>query len=391
MKMFRGQVIAGRASRQKAKCGMKRIETINAGGGIMVDLVLSDLTTPISGSEGQVNDAPKPGKPARPTKPGKPRLAKKPRPGGATRSRRQAAISAPTPTAPAPQPAPTGGLDERAMLVRLSIGFWEGRKKDKTKTDEVVKDERALPDAGTWWTRLISVADTNPINTASAQARAAHARFTLPWYDDGVRVLPAAMFLQYTAEMRKYETAFRASVDTFLNAYPRLVENAATRLGGLFNPAHYPTPKTLAEKFSWVIRFTPLPNENDFRVNLDKATTEQIKKGIAEEGAKAMETAMGDLWERLHGAVARIADRLGDPEGIFRDTLIKNVVEICEILPRMNVTGNPELEAARAAVMAKLAKQEPETLRVNKAVRADAAKDAAAILAKMEAFMGKRA
>src|SRR5436853_517110 len=60
----------------------------------------------------------------------------------------------------------SNGLDERAMLVYLSIGFWEGRKKDKEKSKEVMKDEHAHQDSGTWWTRIVPPSATKPVVNA---------------------------------------------------------------------------------------------------------------------------------------------------------------------------------------------------------------------------------
>jgi hypothetical protein len=295
-----------------------------------------------------------------------------------------------SPKSKPPTETPATGLDERAMLVYLSIGFWEGRKKDKSKTDEVLKDEKADTDAGLWWTRTMPKSATNPILTARSAARAIHMKLTLPWQDQGFRILPATMYLNYTAEMRKCEAHFRAQVNNFLDRYPTLVSDAATRLGGLYKPEDFPSVGDIRDKYPWQIKVTPLPTASDFRVNLGSDQTEAIKKSIQSQADAAMADAMGDLWERLHEAVKKMADRLGDSEGVFRDSLVENIAGLCEILPKMNITGDKQLETARQEVLSKLSKAEPEVLRKNKSARADTAKAANDILKKMEAFLPKK-
>lgn len=283
-----------------------------------------------------------------------------------------------------------GNLDERAMLVHLSIGFWQGRKRDKDKTNEVAKQSQADDDAGTWWTRVVPLHAVKPIVNARLQARADHLKFTLPWRDDGFRVLPAAMFMKYTAAMRIQQEKYKKVVATFLKDYPGYVKAAPKRLGSLFKAEMLPTPAELEDKYPWSLRFVPLPTAGDFRVELGSSRTEEIRKAIEKDSKAAMEAAMSDLWNRLHESVGKIAERLDDDEGVFRKNLIENVTELCEMLPAMNVTGDPDLEAARQQVIAKLTKQEPEVLRKNKAVRADTAKAANDILKKMEAYRAKK-
>lgn len=306
----------------------------------------------------------------------------------------QNVIAAPVPVVAAQvpvaaEPPKKHGLGERAMLVNLSIGFWEGRKRDKEMADEVTKHEGAAKDAGIWWTKIIPTEATKPIILQRQHARELHFKYTLPWADDGFRVLPAAMFLKYTAEMRAIQALFRAAVADFVTEYPGLVADGKVRLGGLFDADMFPRADEVANKFPWTLRFVPVPTAGDFRVELDAGKVNEIRKGIERDTKAAMDAAMGNLWNRLFAQVGKIAERLADTKGVFRDSLIGNVVELCNLLPAMNVTNDKELEASRQNVIAKLTKQDPEVLRKNPAARTDTAKAANDILEKMKQFMRK--
>ena len=282
-----------------------------------------------------------------------------------------------------------GNLTEKAMLIDLSIGYWEGRKRDKVVSQDVITSKRAEQDAGSWWTRIVSPSMLKNIGTAVNKGRTLHHRLTLPWSDTGPRILPAAMFLKYTTEMRKIETEYHEAVDQFLQEYPQAVASAETRLGDLFIADHYPTAKKLSHKFKWSIEVTPLPNAEDFRVDLGSSKTKQIRKEIESRVNETMASAMQDLWRRLYEAVNHIAERLSKEKNIFRDSLMDNVKELCDMLPKLNITDDKKLEQMRREVVRRLAKRSPNELRTNTTERKEAATAANKILETMQGYIGK--
>jgi hypothetical protein len=100
---------------------------------------------------------------------------------------------------------------------------------------------------------------------------------------------------------------------------------------------------------------------------------------------------MEDCWTRLHGVVSSMAERLSDPEKIFRDSLVENVVELVDLLPRLNLTGDSRLEDMRQVVAKKLTRHDPQTLRENQHVRKETAKAAEDILQAMAGYCDVKA
>ena len=58
------------------------------------------------------------------------------------------------------------------------------------------------------------------------------------------------------------------------------------------------------------------------------------------------------------------------------------------LLPRLNITDDPDLEAMRREIESAVCNYEPSDLRENKEIRKDAAKEASDILEKMAEYMG---
>lgn len=283
----------------------------------------------------------------------------------------------------------TTNLTEKAMLIDLSIGYWEGRKKDISVSQDVITSKKAEQDAGSWWTRIVSPSMLKNVGATVNRGRTLHHKLTLPWSDTGPRILPAAMFLQYTTKMREIEAEYHEAVKGFLKEYPQAVASAEKRLGDLFVSDHYPTAKKLADKFSWSVEVTPLPSANDFRVDLGTAETKQIKAEIESRVKQTMTSAMQDVWRRLYDAVNHIAERLGKTDNIFRDSLIDNVKELCDMLPKLNITDDTKLEQMRREVIRKLTKRSPSELRNDPQERKDAATAANTILETMQGYIGK--
>jgi len=97
---------------------------------------------------------------------------------------------------------------------------------------------------------------------------------------------------------------------------------------------------------------------------------------------------MNDCWHRLYKHVEHITEKLSDPKNIFRDSMLDNARETCDLLTRLNITEDPNLESMRQAVERKLLDHHPDTLRNDFDVRQDTAAEARKIMDAMSVFMG---
>jgi len=70
----------------------------------------------------------------------------------------------------------------------------------------------------------------------------------------------------------------------------------------------------------------------------------------------------------------------------FRDSVVINLVKLVDVLPKLNVTGDPELEQLAAQVRASLL-VDPQELRKSEGVRTETARNASAIASRMSAYM----
>lgn len=291
------------------------------------------------------------------------------------------------------QPA-DGTICASAVLVYLHVRCYEGRALDRKVTREVAvahnADERR---AGRYNKCLIDpkAATFVAVRSAAGEMRQTHYKLTLPWAQDGARILPIAAFADYGARMRALAEAFNAAADAFVADYPRLKEQARRELNGLYSEDDYPSQDAMRRRFAVSISRYPVPNKNDFRVSLPEAAMRELRSEVERDVKGAAMVAIRDLWERLYAAVSHMVERLSNPDAIFRDSLVENVVEVCTLLPKLNFMGDPALDAMRDQVSRLISNLSAQRLREDKALRADVAAEAAVIQSRMAAFMGMQA
>ena len=275
-------------------------------------------------------------------------------------------------------------IQNSSMLVDLNISMWTGRKQDKQVSEEIDAAKSTKTKAGNYHKKLLAgTARLEDIHKLVTGIRIWHYAQTLPWSDGGSRLLPMKNFFDYKATLSDYETQFADAVDVFIKEYPTLVSAAAFQLGDLFNADEYPDAEKLRDKFRFRYVFLPVPDMGDFRVDVNEAHLVELKAQYESFYQNKLSEAMQDAWDRLHECLAKMSEKLADAqtpritkEGavrtqIFRDSLITNAVELCELLTKLNVTNDSKLEQARKQLEVAMVGVTPKELREDDDLRAD--------------------
>jgi hypothetical protein len=282
-------------------------------------------------------------------------------------------------------------LNDRALLVQLSISQWMGRKLDKKASKEVADHAGATRSAvRTHKDLLPGCEELANVHSMTNVVRTKFYDNTLPWGLDGMQILTTGNYLPYSIDYRKDRSDWYSLVNTFLGAYEVAKWNAENdkrhTLGALYVPTDYPSVLELEQKFSMDLAIFPVPS-TDFRVQIASEELTRIQQDVEARVASAQAVAMREVWQRLFDKVKHIAEKCADPKAIFRDTMIENARELCELLPRLNITDDPNLESLRLEVENKLI-HHPDAIRNNPDLRRDTATEAKKIMDAMGVFMG---
>ena len=284
-------------------------------------------------------------------------------------------------------------LNRDAMLVGLHISAWSGRLYDREASDHVAVHHDASTSAGRYNKRLLPKAALAPLNAVMNESRTQHYAQSMPWDDKGSRLLTVANYDRYTEVMDGLRERLVRQRARFIEDYDDYVEQARIDLGKLFRIEDYPSKDELRDRFSIHYRITPVPDADHFIARLASDDTERVKRDIERHIEEQLHDAVDDLYRRLAEAVERVSERLTEDENgkplVFRDTMIANIRDLVDVVPRLNIFSDHRLAGLCEQVKDRIASVEPDSLRPSGAfdpvVRAQVKQDADAL---MEQFAG---
>jgi hypothetical protein len=190
--------------------------------------------------------------------------------------------------------------------------------------------------------------------------------------------------------MREFEACFEQGVESFLQVYPQYIEQVRPELNGLFREEDYPTAEKLRKKFGVKVEILPIPSGNDFRVQMSAEEQARVAREIDSSVRQSLTRGTEELWKRLREVVAHMVDRLNEPESRFHATLVTNVLDLVELLPRLNVNGDSELNRFAEQIRHRLCGFTAQDLKKHDLLRVATATDAAEIVAEIDSVLLNR-
>ncbi len=273
-------------------------------------------------------------------------------------------------------------IGSSATLVELNISVWTGRKQDKGAADAVAHENAAKAGTVTVNKNLLAgCEELADIQKLAGEARLAHHGFTLPWSDQGARLLPTTKYFDYLNYFSDRQARFEKLVDNLVSVYSLRVAEAQANLGALFVADEYPDADEIARKFAFRYVFSPVPDVGDWRVDLGRDALSDLAEQYSRHYQSKLEETKAHTWEIVRAAMDAMLDRLADPgEGeratkqgtrIFKDSLVSNMLDAVDKLAAFNITNDPSMADMRARLQQIMDGVTPEALREDATLRKD--------------------
>lgn len=245
-------------------------------------------------------------------------------------------------------------IHKSAMLCSLELRTLGNSRKDVQATKDSARQQMASVSALRVSKELLPnnriLTDINKLDSAMREVLRTHA---LPW-SKAAYLVPTANCLKLKDTMRVLMDEREALVADFIADYPRAVAAAAIPLGNCYNPSEYAPVEHVRQRFVALMDFMPVPEAGDFRVDVDAAELDEMRKQYEQQLARREQEMAVEAWTRLHDSVEHIVDRLTSDDGktnkVFRETMIDNARELVVLLRGFNVNNDPDLETARRAL-----------------------------------------
>lgn len=282
------------------------------------------------------------------------------------------------------------GIATSSLLVELSISCWTARKLDKKVGMEVDISKNTKVKAGNYHKHLLAGSSAlEAVTKYAAQARLWNNLNSLPWSDNGQRIVTAQQFFNgYKAQLDQHKENFEELTANFLQQYPTLISAAAFQLGDLFDREEYPAVELIANKFRFSYAVSPVPTAGDFRIDINEQAKAELAQQYTDHFNQRLSHAMRDIWDRLHDCLTHMSDRLTDGQDGkrkgFHSTLVSNAKELVGLLSRLNIANDPKLELARVELNRAIDGVDYEELKESDAIRDDVKRKVDSILAKFD-------
>jgi predicted secreted Zn-dependent protease len=274
------------------------------------------------------------------------------------------------------------------MLVALHLSMWDGFKFDREASRKVV-NEAGAEEGTARVNKLIIPPDV--LKEVKGARSAIYTHFTdntLPWKDTGERLLMRKRYFDFIEKHEKLVGDFHAAVDHLVTVkYPSARDQAAFRMASMFKRDDYPHPEALRAKFAVALDIDAVTEAGDFRCTLQADQVSDIQAKMQEAMRERLNAAQSHVWDKLAKMVEHYQERMADSEGRLYESVKDNLFELLDILPGLNVMGDPELEKLGKEIKQKLQSFDIKTMRKDKDVKSQAASEATKIVAKMKAMM----
>ena len=258
-------------------------------------------------------------------------------------------------------------LQNKAMIVTLSASMWGASKADQELADTLIEQKNAKEGAARVRKQLLSAESLKPIKSAIDSVKSLHNRITLPWSDNGERLLPIKTHDAYKDGMLAAIERVDKAVADFLEKYETLISEARVNLGDMFDEQDYPNPGTIRRKFGVVYDISAVPNSSHFLAEIDEAEAARIKADIDRRTQVKLDAAMVNLYERVEECIRRLITRLGhDEDGNPRPvhaSALDALRAIAESVPSLNLTEDRKLAEIAEKINAALGTVEIDDLR----------------------------
>ena len=166
-------------------------------------------------------------------------------------------------------------------------------------------------------------------------------------FEVGIDLLPLGLVETVDERLHEFKDKRGEPVESFLSAYPRLCQEAAGRLGTLYNTADYPPVDELRSHFTFKLQYVSYGVPEQLGEIWTQFFREEREKAVV-----AMSEACTEIQQAMRASllelVSHLRDRLGDqPDGKpqrLRESTLQKLRDFLGTFDLRNVVDEQELK-----------------------------------------------
>ena len=282
-------------------------------------------------------------------------------------------------------------IRDRGYLVTIVSSLPTLRKLDP-KGSKAVDQTLGSLNAGNYRKVLLTKEFMGPVTKPLRAFRKVHVDMTVP-YVKPWGILPIGLDTEYKKFRREAQDEFYQGVDTI---YPELkdeIQKAKVRLSVMFDPNDFPTKENFKSLFQFSHDSRAIESAEDLRSHLSDEEIVAVENNIH----RRYKEAVGSVYSRVEETVGRLADSLAKYEKDpatgkvthgFHKTAVDDIRRLSELLPSLNITGDPKLDQLAKRIESELTRYETPELKENDIIRNNVMNSAEDILDVLDGYRG---
>lgn len=187
-------------------------------------------------------------------------------------------------------------------------------------------------------------------------------------------ILPAALITPFMEENKKYELRKKNIWDQWeAEVWPWWNKTAPERMGGFYDAADFPTLAECKERFTCVVNVLPMAESDKWNqiTLIAPALATMMKERQEAAVEKVVKETHKQLWQDVMTPLNHVIEMLGKDKTRLHQSLIDNVIAICDLVPAYNEVHNDQkLEELAAKTKESFTKIDIELLRQSAEERA---------------------
>lgn len=213
---------------------------------------------------------------------------------------------------------------------------------------------------------------------------------TLPYVEDGVRLLDRMKIEPFNAAMDEFKTRFNTAVEALDERMGELIREAKDRLGDLFDRTDYPS--SVLDQFRVWWDFPSIEPPEHLR-QISPAVYEQERARVQARLEEAVALAERAFTEEFAGLVESLRERLTpDPDGkpkVFKESTVQNLHDFINRFRSLSLGSNDQLEALVAQAQELVNGIDGKQIRESKYLRNEIAQGMSGIVQALEPLIVK--
>lgn len=256
----------------------------------------------------------------------------------------------------------------RNCIIKFVASAWNGNKRDDDETRNTAERNKVEGKRLSVRKYLLASDELNEVISAIQSARNYLNSKSLPWQNDGERIIPSTQVLDLRADMSDKIREIYTKVDALIVALPKLIENDRVKLGDLFDITEYPTADQLKSKFAAKILVLPL-STNFIVQGIDSAHKKVIQKEIDEQIENAVKETkifqLTELSESISHLAGRLNDYKGGRKGAFKGNSIQKIIDNAANIQNISIEEDDKMLQLSRDIKQDFSKLDADKLREN--------------------------